>query len=127
MVASQILRRVTNLILRNNALVSTWGLHRIASLECLDLSYNLISNFREVELLGELPALRFLWLEGNPITFGRWYRREVLSYFRDPMKVSDASSPVLVNPFLFPRAVFSYVLTSHLNVSDGLFLDISKH
>ncbi|CAM6087660.1 unnamed protein product [Calypogeia fissa] len=84
---NKILHRVSKLVLRNNALVSTRGLHGIASLEALDLSYNLISNFREVELLGELPSLRLLWLEGNPLTFSTSYRREALSYFPEPTKL----------------------------------------
>ncbi|KAG6554019.1 hypothetical protein Mapa_004936 [Marchantia paleacea] len=83
----QILLGVTKLVLRNNALVSLRGLERIASLEALDLSHNLISNFREVELLNQLPCLYSLWFVGNPITFSHHYRKEALSYFNDPKKL----------------------------------------
>ncbi|KAL3686101.1 hypothetical protein R1sor_004123 [Riccia sorocarpa] len=83
----QILLCVTKLVLRNNALASVRGLERIATLESLDLSHNMISKFREVELLEKLPCLNSLWLVGNPITFAHHYRKEALSYFRDPKKL----------------------------------------
>ncbi|KAJ4843583.1 hypothetical protein Tsubulata_040736 [Turnera subulata] len=72
---------IVQIILRNNALTTLRGLEKLKSLEELDISYNIISNFSELEYLGGLPALKNLWLEGNPLCCARWYRAQVFSYF----------------------------------------------
>lgn len=74
-------------MLRNNALTNIRGLENLKSLEGLDLSYNIISNFSELELLAGLQSLKALWLEGNPVCSANWYRPQVYSYFSDPDKV----------------------------------------
>lgn len=84
---SQVVGPITKLVLRNNALVSTQGIETLHSLEALDLSYNIISNFHEVETLGFLPSLQTLWLNGNPISVSSHYREEVFSYFEDASKL----------------------------------------
>uniref|UniRef100_A0A0D9VRC7 Serine/threonine-protein kinase 11-interacting protein n=1 Tax=Leersia perrieri TaxID=77586 RepID=A0A0D9VRC7_9ORYZ len=66
--------RIVKLVLRNNALGTLHGIENLKSLMCLDLSYNIISNFSELEILGSLSLLQNLWLEGNPICCARWYR-----------------------------------------------------
>ncbi|PPD83567.1 hypothetical protein GOBAR_DD19500 [Gossypium barbadense] len=75
---------VVKLVLRNNSLTTLRGIENLKSLEGLDVSYNIISNFLELEFLGGLPSLRSLWLEGNPLCCGRWYRAQVFSYFSCP-------------------------------------------
>ncbi|TVU47898.1 hypothetical protein EJB05_07514 [Eragrostis curvula] len=83
--------RIVKLVVRNNALTTVHGIENLKSLVGLDLSYNIISNFSELEVLGTLPLLQNLWLEGNPICCARWYRAHVFSFFRNPenLKLDD--------------------------------------
>ncbi|XP_051119081.1 uncharacterized protein LOC127243218 isoform X2 [Andrographis paniculata] len=76
--------QIVKLVLRNNALTSLRGIENMKSLQGLDLSYNIISNFSEIELLAGLPSLQSLWLEGNPICGARWFRSQVFSLFPQP-------------------------------------------
>ncbi|KAF4385269.1 hypothetical protein G4B88_026552 [Cannabis sativa] len=71
---------IVKLVLRNNALTTLHGIENLKSLEGLDVSYNIISNFSELEFLAGLPSLRNLWLEGNPLCCARWYRPQAFSY-----------------------------------------------
>ncbi|KAJ6418625.1 hypothetical protein OIU84_001902 [Salix udensis] len=82
---------IVKLVLRNNALATLHGLENLKSLEALDVSYNIISNFSELELLASLPCLQNMWLEGNPLCGARWYRAQVFSYFVHPdaVKLDD--------------------------------------
>lgn len=77
---------IHKLILRNNALTTLRGIENLFTLEGLDLSFNMISNFAEIELLASLPSLESLWLDGNPISFVRLYRQQVFSFFPNPRK-----------------------------------------
>ncbi|CAK9158641.1 unnamed protein product [Ilex paraguariensis] len=79
--------QIVNLVLRNNALTTLCGIENLKSLEGLDLSYNIISSFSEMEILAGLPFLRGLWLEGNPLCCARWYRAQVFSFFPHPDKL----------------------------------------
>ncbi|CAN6478683.1 unnamed protein product [Victoria cruziana] len=72
---------IVKLVLRSNALTSLRGIENLKLLEGLDLSYNIISQFSEIETLGSLPFLQNLLLEGNPICHARCYRAQVFSYF----------------------------------------------
>ncbi|XWS50844.1 hypothetical protein CRYUN_Cryun12cG0124700 [Craigia yunnanensis] len=81
---SEVSNHVVKLVLRNNALTTLRGIENLKSLEGLDVSYNIISNFSELEFLMGLPSLRSLWLEGNPLCCARWYRAQVFSYFSHP-------------------------------------------
>ncbi|TYG91965.1 hypothetical protein ES288_A12G305500v1 [Gossypium darwinii] len=87
----QVSCQVVKLVLRNNSLTTLRGIENLKSLEGLDVSYNIISNFLELEFLGGLPSLRSLWLEGNPLCCARWYRAQVFSYFSCPenLKLDD--------------------------------------
>lgn len=87
----QVSSRIVTLVLRNNALTTLRGIERLKSLEGLDLSYNIISNFFELEILADLPSLESLWLEGNPLSTASWYRAQVFSFFPHPEKVSCSS------------------------------------
>ncbi|XP_011035576.1 PREDICTED: uncharacterized protein LOC105133328 isoform X2 [Populus euphratica] len=78
---------IVKLVLRNNALTTLHGLENLKSLEALDVSCNIISNFSELEFLTGLPCLRNLWLEGNPLCGARWYRAQVFSYVVHPEAV----------------------------------------
>lgn len=78
---------IVKLVLRNNALVTLRGIENLKSLEGLDVSFNIISNFSELEVLADLPSLRSLWLEGNPLCCSRWYRPQVFSFFSHPDKL----------------------------------------
>uniref|UniRef100_A0A2P2JM09 Uncharacterized protein LOC8263887 n=1 Tax=Rhizophora mucronata TaxID=61149 RepID=A0A2P2JM09_RHIMU len=82
---------IVKLVLRSNALTTLRGLENLKSLEGLDVSYNIISNFSELEFLTGLPSLQNLWLEGNPLCCARWYQAQVFSYFAHPeiLKLDD--------------------------------------
>nr|XP_043631844.1 uncharacterized protein LOC122603250 isoform X2 [Erigeron canadensis] len=84
---SKVSCQLVKLVLRNNALSTMRGVENLKSLEGLDLSYNIISNFSEIELLAGLPSLKTLWLEGNPVCSANWYRAQVYSFFSDPEKL----------------------------------------
>lgn len=96
----QVSCHIVKLVLRNNALTTLRGIENLKSVEELDLSYNVISNFSEIEILAGLPSLRSLWLEGNPLCCARWYRAQVFSFFGHPDKVSQG--------LLLLGACFSY-------------------
>ncbi|XP_020889091.1 uncharacterized protein LOC9319163 isoform X2 [Arabidopsis lyrata subsp. lyrata] len=81
---SEVSCHLVKLVLRNNALTTLRGIENLKSLEGLDVSFNLISDFSELEVLGSLSFLTDLWLEGNPICCARWYRAHVLSYVSLP-------------------------------------------
>ncbi|XP_024015064.1 uncharacterized protein LOC18024673 isoform X2 [Eutrema salsugineum] len=81
---SEVSCHLVKLVLRNNALTTLRGIENLKSLEGLDVSFNIISNFSELEFLGSLSFLTDLWLEGNPICCARWYRAHVLSYVALP-------------------------------------------
>ena len=85
----QVSSRIVKLVVRNNALTTVHGIENLKSLMGLDLSYNIISNFSELEILGTLSLLQNLWLEGNPICCARWYRGHMFSFFRNPENVSS--------------------------------------
>ncbi|XP_059290404.1 uncharacterized protein LOC132043961 isoform X3 [Lycium ferocissimum] len=78
---------IVKLVLRNNALTSLRGIENLKSLQGLDISYNIISNFLEMEILAGLSSLQRLWLEGNPLCYSRWYRAQVFSFFPSPEKM----------------------------------------
>ncbi|KAI4351046.1 hypothetical protein L6164_005434 [Bauhinia variegata] len=78
---SQVSHHIVKLVLRNNALTTLRGIENLKSLEGLDVSYNIISNFSELEFLEGLSFLRSLWMEGNPLCCARWYRAQVFSFF----------------------------------------------
>ncbi|XP_056170286.1 uncharacterized protein LOC115680340 isoform X2 [Syzygium oleosum] len=84
---STVTSHIVKLVLRNNAITSLYGIENLKSLEGLDVSYNVISNFLELEVLAALPSLLSLWLEGNPICSARWYRPQVFSLFTYPDKL----------------------------------------
>ncbi|ONI09370.1 hypothetical protein PRUPE_5G234800 [Prunus persica] len=84
---SEVTCHILKLVLRNNALTTLRGIENLKSLEGLDVSYNIISNFSELEYLAGLPALQSLWLEGNPLCCARWYRSHVFSYLTNPEKL----------------------------------------
>ncbi|KAM0886331.1 hypothetical protein ACQ4PT_029796 [Festuca glaucescens] len=88
---NEVCSRVGKLVLRNNALTTIHGIENLKSLVGLDLSYNIISNFSELEILGSLSLLQNLWLEGNPICCARWYRARVFSLFHNSenLKLDD--------------------------------------
>ena len=79
---------IFKLVLRNNALTTLRGIENLKSLEGLDVSYNIISNFSKLEFFAGLPYLQSLWLEGNPLCCARWYRAQVFSFFSYPERVS---------------------------------------
>ncbi|KAF6140072.1 hypothetical protein GIB67_001813 [Kingdonia uniflora] len=81
---TEVLCPIVKLVLRNNALTTLRGIENLKSIEGLDLSYNIISNFSELEIFASLPSLHSLWLEGNPICCSGWYRAQVFSYFTHP-------------------------------------------
>ncbi|CAI0380518.1 unnamed protein product [Linum tenue] len=85
---------IVKLVLRNNALTTLHGLENLKSLEHLDVSYNIVSNFLELEVLSSLHSLSNLWLEGNPLCCGRWYRAQVFSFFSQPCNLKLDDKPI---------------------------------
>ncbi|KAL1200744.1 Dynein regulatory complex subunit 3 [Cardamine amara subsp. amara] len=81
---SEVSCNLVKLVLRNNALTTLRGIENLKSLEGLDVSYNIISNFSELEFLWSFSSLKELWLEGNPVCCARWYRAHVFSYIALP-------------------------------------------
>ncbi|CAI8620055.1 unnamed protein product [Vicia faba] len=84
---TQVSCHIVKLVLRNNALTTLRGIENLKSLEGLDVSYNIISNFSELEFLVGLLYLKSLWLEGNPLCCARWYRAHVFSFFAYPERL----------------------------------------
>nr|XP_027191193.1 uncharacterized protein LOC101491780 isoform X2 [Cicer arietinum] len=84
---TQVSCHIVKLVLRNNALTTLRGIENLKSLEGLDVSYNIISNFSELEFLVGLLYLKSLWLEGNPLCCARWYRAQVFSFFAYPERL----------------------------------------
>ncbi|KAK7398789.1 hypothetical protein VNO78_09962 [Psophocarpus tetragonolobus] len=84
---TQVSCHIVKLVLRNNALTTLRGIENLKSLEGLDVSYNIISNFSELEFVAGLPYLQNLWLEGNPLCCARWYRAQVFSFFSYPERL----------------------------------------
>lgn len=78
---------IVKLVLRNNALTTLCGIENLKALQGLDVSYNIISNLLEMEILVGLSSLQSLWLEGNPLCYSRWYRAQVFSFFPSPEKM----------------------------------------
>ncbi|XP_047938881.1 serine/threonine-protein kinase 11-interacting protein-like [Salvia hispanica] len=76
--------QIVKLVLRNNALTSLHGIENLKSLQGLDVSYNIISNFSEIEVLAGISSLQNLWLEGNPLCYARWFRAKVFSLIYHP-------------------------------------------
>ncbi|KAL1563615.1 serine/threonine-protein kinase 11-interacting protein-like [Salvia divinorum] len=81
---SEVSCQIVKLVLRNNALTSLHGIENLKSLQGLDVSYNIISNFSDIEVLAGIPSLQILWLEGNPLCYARWFRAKVFSLFSHP-------------------------------------------
>ncbi|CAN8270245.1 unnamed protein product [Cochlearia groenlandica] len=81
---SEVSCNLVKLVLRNNALTTLRGIENLKSLEGLDVSFNIISDFSELEFLESLSFLTDLWLEGNPFSCARWYRVHVLSHVAHP-------------------------------------------
>ncbi|CAL5371927.1 unnamed protein product [Camellia sinensis] len=96
---SKVSCQIGRLVLRNNALTTLRGIENLKSLEGLDLSYNVISNFSELEILSGLPSLQNLWLEGNPLCCARWYRAQVFSFFLDPDKLTLDEKKICTREF----------------------------
>ena len=110
----QVSCHLVKLVLRNNALTTLRGIENLKSLEGLDVSYNIISNFSELELLWSLSLLKELWLEGNPVCCARWYRAHVFSYIAFPDGVSFFSVLVLEIRFLFRQQKLHLLLVFDL-------------
>lgn len=84
---SEVTSHLLKLVLRSNALTTLRGIENLKSLEGLDVSYNIISNYVELEVLSGLPSLKNIWLEGNPLCCARWYRPQIFSFFLYPEQV----------------------------------------
>ncbi|KAM1026596.1 hypothetical protein ACFX2I_039439 [Malus domestica] len=83
----QVTCRLLKLVLRNNAITTLRGIENLKSLEGLDVSYNILFNFSELEYLSGLRSLENLWLEGNPLCCASWYRSQAFSYVTNPEKL----------------------------------------
>jgi Leucine-rich repeat (LRR) protein len=63
-----ILGNVQELDLRGNRLTILAGLERLWSLERLDIRNNRLEETAEIGRLATLPAIKEVWVEGNPFT-----------------------------------------------------------
>lgn len=62
-----VLGNVQQLDMRGNKIISLCGLERLWALEKVDLRDNKIEEWKEVRRLAGLPALKEVWVEGNPL------------------------------------------------------------
>ncbi|XP_010916192.1 uncharacterized protein [Elaeis guineensis] len=104
---SEVSCRIVKLVLRNNALATLHGIENLKLLEGLDLSYNIISSFTELEILASLSCLQSLWLEGNPICCARWYRAHVFSFFSNPEKLKLDEKGISTREYWERHVIFS--------------------
>ena len=59
------------------------------NLRCLFLRGNLISDFNEIKFLAELPNLRTLWLDNNPIASEPDYREKIMQMLPKLTKLDE--------------------------------------
>lgn len=108
--------QIVKLVLRNNALTSLHGIENLKSLQGLDVSYNIISNFSEIEVLAGISSLQNLWLEGNPLCYARWFRAKVFSLIYHPYLVSRwlpfSGCYLLLLDRICIKKLFSYIYWS---------------
>ncbi|KAJ8471150.1 hypothetical protein OPV22_025493 [Ensete ventricosum] len=104
---SEVSCRLVKLVLRNNALTSLHGIQNLKSLEELDLSYNIICTFTDVEILASLSSLHNLWLEGNPICCSQRYRSRVFSFFSNPEKLTLDEQGISTREYWEGHVVFA--------------------
>ncbi|EJW80706.1 hypothetical protein WUBG_08385 [Wuchereria bancrofti] len=75
------LGNVKRLYLVGNKISALNGLHKLYSLEFLDLTDNVIASPDDIRAVGTLPCLDHLILRGNPIRQVIEYRIKVLEHF----------------------------------------------
>ncbi|XP_022196087.2 serine/threonine-protein kinase 11-interacting protein isoform X2 [Nilaparvata lugens] len=73
-------RRLDVLILRNNLIDDLAEIWLYKNLRRLDVSHNLLDNFRTFAALRELENLCQLDLEGNPVSYAKSYRLQTCSH-----------------------------------------------
>ncbi|KJH49017.1 leucine Rich repeat-containing domain protein [Dictyocaulus viviparus] len=78
---NELLGNLKKLILSNNVIKDVTGLHRLYSLEYLDLRNNAIETVESVSALGGLPCLEILHLSENSVAKVVDYRTKVLECF----------------------------------------------
>jgi hypothetical protein len=87
---------ISTLILSNNKIKELGALNKLFSLKILDLSFNLITAFSEVQSLKRLPELSSLSLIGNPLTFAENYRINTLMIFSGQIEVGPFALDELI-------------------------------
>ena len=88
-------RVLTSLSLRGNKLRSARGLETLTSLESLDVAGNLLRSMKhDVAFIADnLPRLRKVWLEGNPVSAVAGYRTQALACWPDTRAVELDGRP----------------------------------
>ena len=88
-------RVLTSLSLRGNKLRSARGLETLKSLESLDVAGNLLRSMKhDVAFIADnLPRLRKVWLEGNPVSAVAGYRTQALACWPDTRAVELDGRP----------------------------------
>ena len=86
---------MTSLSLRGNKLRSARGLETLKSLESLDVAGNLLRSMKhDVAFIADnLPRLRKVWLEGNPVSAVAGYRTQALACWPDTRAVELDGRP----------------------------------
>ncbi|KAJ1724530.1 hypothetical protein LPJ53_001235 [Coemansia erecta] len=86
---------VSRLSLAHNALTDVAGLGRLWALETLDLSCNQLAQWQALLALRNLPLLRDLQVEGNPLVQQEEHRAQLFAAFdhRDTALVLDGRAP----------------------------------
>jgi hypothetical protein len=84
---NEVIGNVKYLNLRTNKLTKTKGLNKLYSLERLDLSDNLITTMEEIIRLKDLPFLRILNVDGNPVCVNKDYRIPVFAHIREDVSL----------------------------------------
>lgn len=75
------------LILKGNAIRSLAGIEDVKCLEELDVRWNLVGSLKEVARVAQLPEIRRVGMEGNPVAMMPSYRIHLLGCFPEAERI----------------------------------------
>ena len=95
---NRVIGNIKLLNLSHNKIESLHGIDHLVAIETLDLSYNRISDYFEIQSLQNLPNLIAIVLQGNPISARKKYRLRVFQcLFGSSLGYSLSVPPPLVS------------------------------